>query len=162
LVDFAASDGKLEIEYTVNINELEPDANRVGGARLGKFSFKQFQRDDADNDYPIIRLGDVYLIRGEALARATGDWTLATADVNTIRARAGITAIGAATEASVLAERGREMFMEVTRRQDLIRFGKFDSSWWEKSNSDSFKMLFPIPSDAIDAASGTLSQNDGY
>lgn len=162
LVDFAASDGNLEIAYTVYINELEPDANRVGGARLGKFSFKQFQRNDANNDYPIIRLGDLYLIRGEAMARQTGNWSLATADVNTIRARAGVSAIGTTNEADVLAERGREMFMEVTRRQDLIRFGKFDDAWWEKSNNDAYKSVFPIPSDAIAASSGSLTQNTGY
>lgn len=162
LVDFAASDGNLEIAYTTFINELEPDANRVGGARLGKFSFKQFQRNDGSNDYPIIRLGDVYLIRGEAMARVGGDWSLATNDINTIRTRAGVSQIGAATEAIMLEERGREMFMEVTRRQDLIRFGKFDDPWWEKTNTDSYKSLFPIPSDVIAASGGSLTQNPGY
>ena len=43
-----------------------------------------------DNDYPIIRLGDLYLIRAEAEARVAGDWNLALPDVNTIRARAGV------------------------------------------------------------------------
>ncbi len=162
LVDFAASDGKLEIEYTVFINELEPDASRVGGARLGKFSFKQFQRNEASNDYPIIRLGDLYLIRGEAMARQGGDWSLATNDINTIRTRAKASTLSSATEQDVLDERGREMFMEVTRRQDLIRFGKYDDPWWEKTNNEAYKSVFPIPTDVILSSQGTYTQNPGY
>ncbi len=162
IIDFAASDGNLELDYTPDINELEPNASRKGGARLGKFSFKQFQRNDGSNDYPIIRLGDLYLIRAEGIARAASDWNLALADVNTIRARAGVTALTALTADEFLAERGREMFMEVTRRQDLIRFGNFDDSWWEKTNSDAYKSLFPIPQEQIINSGGTLTQNPGY
>ena len=115
-----------------------------------------------DNDMPIIRLGDLYLIRAEGNARATSDWSMAMTDVNTIRTRAGVPAMTNVTADSFLAERGREMFMEVTRRQDLIRFGKWGSSWWEKSNSDSYRTVFPIPQEQIDASGGTLTQNTGY
>jgi len=52
--------------------------------------------------------------------------------------------------------------MESSRRTDLIRFGKFGGSWWEKTNSDSFRTLFPIPLEQINASSGSLSQNPGY
>jgi len=38
----------------------------------------------------------------------------------------------------ILAERGREMFMEVTRRQDIIRFGKFTMMQWWKASSCTF------------------------
>lgn len=162
LIDYAATDGNLEISYVPEINELEPNANRVGGARLGKFSFRQGEQPEQDNDFPIIRLGDVYLIRAEATARAAGDWSLAANDVNTIRARAGLSAMGTITADSFLAERGREMFQESSRRQDLIRFGKYDDPWWEKSASAPFRSLFPIPQEQIDASGGTLTQNPGY
>ena len=162
LIDFAASDGKLEIEYTPYINELEPDASRVGGARYGKFSFKQFQRGSANNDYPIIRLGEMYLIRGEAMARISGNWADATNDFNTIRARAHVSLFSATTEQDVLDERAREMFMEKTRRQDLIRFGKFNDPWWEKPASEPYKQLFPIAPGIINSSGGTLTQNPGY
>ncbi len=162
ILDYAASGGDLELTYTPEIDELEPNASRKGGARLGKFSFRQGQQDNMDNDMPIIRLGDLYLIRAEGNARAASDWSLAMTDVNTIRARAGVAAMTSVTADSFLAERGREMFMEVTRRQDLIRFGKWSSSWWEKSNSDSFRTVFPIPQEQIDASGGTLTQNPGY
>ena len=162
ILDYAASGGELELDYSTDINELEPNASRKGGVRLGKFSFRQGQRDNMDNDYPIIRLGDVYLIRAEADARVASNWNLALNDVNTIRARAGVSALGAITADDFLAERGREMFMEVTRRQDLIRFGKFNDAWWEKPASAATKNLFPIPQEQIDASGGTLTQNPGY
>ncbi|SNR55997.1 RagB/SusD family nutrient uptake outer membrane protein [Lutibacter flavus] len=162
ILDYAATGGDLALDYTVDINELEPNASRKGGARLGKFSFRQGQQDNMDNDYPIIRLGDLYLIRAEADARSAGNWSMALTDVNTIRARAGVSALSSIDEDSFLAERGREMFMEVTRRQDLIRFGKFNDAWWEKSASQPFRNVFPIPQEQIDASSGSLTQNTGY
>ena len=91
LVDFAATDGEIALNYSPDINELEPNAQRDGGARLGKFSFKQFARNDLDNDFPLVRLGDVYLMRGEAKARQSGSWADALSDVNAIRSRAGVT-----------------------------------------------------------------------
>jgi len=163
ILDYAAPIDELELNYSTDINELEPDASRKGGARMGKFSFRQGQRDNMDNDYPIIRLGDLYLIRAEGLARAAGNWSLALPDVNTIRARAGLTtALGSLTADEFLAERGREMFMEVTRRQDLIRFGKFNDAWWEKPASAPFRNLFPIPQEQISAPGSGLTQNPGY
>ena len=109
-----------------------------------------------------MRLGDVYLMRAEAKARAAGNWSLASADVNTIRARAGVSALGSIDANSFLAERGREMFMESSRRTDLIRFGKWSASWWEKTNSDAYRIVMPIPSDVINNSNGALSQNTGY
>ena len=162
IVDYAEKT-ELELIYTPEINELEPNASREGGARLGKFSFRQGGQQEMDNDYPIIRLGDMHLIRAEADARNASDWSMALTDVNTIRARAGVPALTALTADEFLAERGREMFMEVTRRQDLIRFGKFNKAWWEKSaTSDSFRNVFPIPQEQIEASNGTLTQNTGY
>jgi hypothetical protein len=43
----------------------------------------------------------------------------------------------------ILAERGREMFCEGHRRQDLIRFGRFLDAWWEKPASDSKRTTIP-------------------
>jgi hypothetical protein len=51
----------------------------------------------------------------------------------------------------ILAERGREMFCEGHRRQDLIRFKKFNDPWWEKKASSTDQSTFPIPQWAIDA-----------
>ncbi len=161
LLDFAADDDDLQLDYTPAINEVVPNSIRQSGARAYKFSFQLFGRANMNNDYPVVRLGDVYLMRGEARARAAGDWSLAAPDVDLIRDRAGLAPM-TITADSFLAERGREMFQEATRRTDQIRFGKWGDSWWEKTNSDAFRIVFPIPQDQIDAAGGSLTQNSGY
>jgi len=161
LLDFAADDPDLVLDYTPAINELVPNSIRQSGVRAKKFSFQLFGRQNMNNDYPIIRLGDVYLMRGEARARAAGNWSLAGPDVDVIRNRAGLGSM-TITADSFLAERGREMFQEASRRTDLIRFGKWGDSWWEKTNSDAFRTVFPIPQNQIDASGGSLTQNPGY
>jgi hypothetical protein len=62
-------------------------------------------------------------------------------------------------------ERGFEFYWECLRRTDMIRFGKYEGTWTEKSNTDKQKRIFPIPQTAIDGASnlpGYLVQNPGY
>jgi hypothetical protein len=162
LLDYAADDDDLIINYKPSINELEPNAIRDDGTRMGKFSFQIFSRADMNNDYPIVRLGDVHLMRGEALARAAGDWNLALPDVNALRDRAGLGPLTTINADGFLAERGKEMFQESSRRTDLIRFGKYGDTWWEKTNSDAYRTLFPIPQAQIDASGGSLTQNPGY
>ncbi|MFD0798880.1 RagB/SusD family nutrient uptake outer membrane protein [Maribacter chungangensis] len=162
LLDFAADDDDLQVDYTPAINELEPNAQRQAGARLKKFNFAVLGRNDMDNDMPIVRLGDVHLLRAEARSRAAGDWNLSLPDVNALRARANVAPLGTIDADGFLAERGKEMFQEASRRTDLIRFGKWSDSWWEKTNSDSFRNLMPIPVEQINASEGTLTQNPGY
>ena len=162
VLDYASDDDDIQLNYTPKINELAPNSLREAGARPAKFSFKQFGRPEMDNDFPIVRLGEVYLIRAEAAARQAGNWTVAETDVNVLRARAGVPAYsGELTEAEFLAERGREMFQETARRTDLIRFGAFNGTWWEKPASEPFRNVFPIPQEQINAGAG-LTQNPGY
>jgi hypothetical protein len=163
LLDYAADDDDLQLTYTPEISQLEPNSIRESGARAAKFSFQLFSQNTQNNDYPLVRLGDVHLMRGEARARAAGDWSLALPDVNAIKARAGLAAVGSITADEFLAERGKEMFQEATRRTDLIRFGKFTTTtWWEKSTTDAHRVVFPIPQPQIDASNGSLTQNPGY
>ena len=162
VLDFAADDGDIVLDYTPAINELTPNYLREAGARPSKFSYKLFGRPNMDNDYPIVRLGDVYLMRAEAKARGAADWNAAIPDVNVIRARAGVAGYSSLDADEFLAERGREMFAESMRRTDLIRFGKYNDAWWEKPVSSDHVNLFPIPFEQIQASNGTLSQNPGY
>jgi len=161
ITDFYSSSATPEINYTLQINEIAPEASPFGGYRLGKFSFKQFGRPDMNNDYPIVRLGDLHLIHAEAIARDAGDWSLALPEVNAIRARAGVTALSSITANQFLAERGREMFQEASRRTDLIRFGQWGGTWWEKGASADYRKLFPIPTEQL-TANSNLTQNPGY
>lgn len=162
VLDFASDDGELVLNYTPTINELAPNSLREAGARPAKFSFKQFGRPDMDNDYPIVRLGEIYLVRAEGMSRQAGDWNVGLGDVNLLRSRAKVSQYSSIDADEFLAERGREMFQEGQRRTDLIRFGRYNDSWWEKPTSDASKNIFPIPQDQIVAAGGSLSQNPGY
>jgi len=161
--DPADPDG-APINYTPAINELEPSGSRQAGARFGKFSHKIGQQPNMDNDYPLFRYGGVLLDKAEALFRMNGYGdAMGLMLVNQVRARAGASALSSITADGMLAERGKELFIESARRTDLIRFGEWGSAWWEKSaHSDTFRDLFPIPQPQIDAAAGSLSQNDGY
>lgn len=167
--DKADPDG-APLNYTPFINELYPNSSRQGGARFGKFAFKLNQKNDMDNDYPILRYGEVLLNKAEAVARLGGnDYNNATtlALVNQIRQRAGVADFASMTSGDMLAERGRELFMESHRRTDLIRFGVYGNAWWEKEvdpKADVHKIM-AIPIEQILATSSTshpLAQNPGY
>ena len=161
ILDYQYDDDNIQLNYTPFINELAPNMLRQAGARPAKFSFKLFGRPDMDNDFPLVRLGEMYLIRAEAKARQSGNWIEAEPDVNLLRARAGVSEYsGNLTEEEFLAERGREMFQETTRRTDLIRFGRYNDAWWEKPPSEPFRNIFPIPIQPLNEC--LLTQNPGY
>jgi hypothetical protein len=166
--DKADKDGP-GVNYTPFINELSPNASRQGGARFGKFSIKQGAYDNADNDMPLLRYGEVLLNKAEALCRKNSNWNdpEAVALVDQLRTRAGVGTIAPLTEGKFLAERGRELFVEAHRRTDLIRFGAYANAWWEKSVDPKAKdhELMAIPVEQILATSSTahkLVQNPGY
>jgi len=65
---------------------------------------------------------------------------------------------------TLLAERGRELYWESWRRQDLIRFGVFLKPWALKdagADKDNTHLLFPISPDQL-LANPNLHQNPGY
>jgi len=126
-----------------------------------------------DIDFPVFRLADAYLMYAELAARGQGSTSQAATYVNTLRTRAGGSATIVAGDINldfVLDERGRELYWEGHRRQDLIRFGKYTGgvyNWQWKggvqagtSIDDKFK-IFPIPATAI-GSNPTLQQNPGY
>jgi hypothetical protein len=128
---------------------------RMSGARVSKFEIAVGAKDNLSNDFPLFRLADIYLMRAEAQMRQNG-WVpdnQSLSLVNEIRSRANVDDwdAGELTEASLLAERGREMFFEGHRRQDLIRFGEFNDAWWEKDASSEERNTFPIPQWVLDA-----------
>ena len=103
-----------------------------------------------DVNFIYYRFADILLMKAECAVRngapGAGDqWIQEVRD----RANAGPTAGFGLDE--ILAERGRELFCEGHRRQDLIRFGKFNNAWWEKGVSSPDRNTFPVPQWAIDA-----------
>jgi starch-binding outer membrane protein, SusD/RagB family len=120
-----------------------PAEIRMSGARVAKFEIKKGARDNLSNDFPIFRYADVLLMKAEAMIRQgkNGDTY-----INDVRERAGLGRTWSNVDLNMLlAERGREMFWEGHRRQDLIRFGKFNQAWWEKGVSTPDRNIFPIP-----------------
>jgi hypothetical protein len=119
----------------------------------------------------ILRYPDVVLMVAEAKMRAaTPDNAGALALVNALRgsrSAAPLTSMilvnpnDVYAPATLLAERGREMYWEAVRRTDLIRFGVFTKAWAYKPASDPKYLLFPIPTQAL-AANPNLRQNPGY
>jgi len=126
-----------------------------------------------DADIPVFRLADVYLMYAEAVLRGgSGDITTALGYVNSLRSRAGASALttSSMTLNSILDERARELSWESTRRTDLIRFGKYTTSdylWAWKGGAaagqavDNSKNLFPIPAQVL-TGNPNLQQNPGY
>jgi len=153
------TDGKTGTELNIPkyIDALTVGGDEFGkmqGARLVKFEVKKGVKDNLSNDFPLFRLADFMLMKAECNLRVKGNGD-ATAKqiINTIRTKAGATAWEDAdiTLDNLLAERGRELWCEGHRRQDLIRFGKFNGAWWEKPAGTSADNLFPIPQWAVDA-----------
>jgi hypothetical protein len=157
-------DDALPMVFTPEIPAFTMEAGaagRLAGARSQKYEIqKNNSFTDQDNDFVIYRLGDVYLMRGEANLRL-GNTAAALADVNLIRKRAGMPDYTTLTLDELLAERGRELAWEYHRRQDLIRFGQYTKAWRFKPASQEFRTLFPIPKDQL-SLNPSLKQNPGY
>ena len=160
------------VAHTEQIDFTTTGSDYSTGFRVLKYEFSQTSvsgRNFGAVDIPIIRLGDVYLMRAEAKLRK-GDAAGALADVNALRtARVNGTikapALTSLTLDLLFRERGFELYWEMQRRTDMVRFGKFEGTWTEKTGSDRNKRVFPIPQTAIDGASnlpGYLAQNPGY
>jgi starch-binding outer membrane protein, SusD/RagB family len=154
----------INLNFTPRINELGPNAWRQGGARIGKYAYEVGGTANMSNDFVILRYADVLLIRAEALARLNGyaDAEALTL-VNQIRTRAKVDPFVTLDADKLFAERGREMFAEMSRRQDMLRFGKFGAKYGFKPNADASTkyQLFPIPKQQLDA-NAKLTQNPGY
>jgi hypothetical protein len=171
LFNASRSNPNLPVDYTEQIDYTTAGSNYSTGYRVEKYEFSKKSssgRNFGEADISIVRLADVYLMRAEAKMRK-GDASGALADVNKIRAARTVTKPAPALTTMnldlLLRERGFELYWEMHRRTDLIRFGKYENAWTEKNNADKNKRVFPIPQTAIDGASnlpGYLKQNPGY
>lgn len=158
------------ITFMPYLNEIWPQGLRQAGARIAKYEFEMGGTNNMSNDFVVFRLSDAILSLAEARFRL-GNTAEALALVNQIRARAGnLDPFTTLTEENLLAERGREMYVEMTRRQDLIRFKKYGEAWWPFQGMNrpkrvhtpgSFLELFPIP-EPQRLANPKLTQNPGY
>ena len=120
----------------------------------------------ATENYTILRLAELYLIRAEARANLN-DLPGAVSDINLIRNRAGLTNTTATDKTSILlaieSERRCELFCEWGNRWfDLLRTNRADAvlpsvkPGWDKNDR-----FFPIPAVEI-KSNPALTQNPGY
>jgi hypothetical protein len=130
-------------------------------------------------NFPLFRLGEIYLNYAEAsvMGAPTGNLNTALAYINALRLRGfdkdslyRVTTTSALTPAFILNERGKEMMWECLRRTDLVRFNEFTTGtylWAWKGNIQSgtavgsYRNLFPIPQVDL-GANPNLVQNPGY
>lgn len=177
------SDG-LPLAYQPNFTLLSD--NTIPGKLTGARNIKYLPEAGTGNgvyqssDVVVYRLGDILLMRAEAIMRgaAVGSTGTAASLVNQLRQRAYGDAshnwtAAQVTPANMLAERARELSWEGWRRQDLIRFDVADgTSYYTGARSGSrspskpadagtYIRLFPIP-DAQHSANSNLVQNPGY
>lgn len=137
----------------IRTNKYPLDPNTING---GGWS--------SQNEYVFFRLSDARLMKAEAILRggvATGGET-AGSIVNNIRSKRNVAALTSVDLPNLLAERGRELYLEAWRRSDMIRFGVFNSPIGQRPKvSDPSRVVFPIPNIAL-SSNPNLKQNVGY
>lgn len=171
----------LKTDLTENQSIIDPTSYKNG---IPVVKYSNVNKDGslpASNivytDFPLFRLGEIYLNYAEAVLRGGtgGSSTTALTYVNDLRKRAfkntpnkGVVASGDLTTSFLLDERGRELFFEAQRRTDLVRYGLLTTNTylWEwkggsfagTSVADRFN-FYPIPADDM-GSNPNLTQSD--
>lgn len=158
--------------------------NDIRGQHKGIRSIKYYPDPNGNastryqgNDVPVFRLADVILMKAEAILRGAAPTTvngeLHTALVlfNKIRTRAKATEAATVVLDDILPERAREFSWEAWRRNDLIRFGKFETDWGFKTSTvtpvnpvvsnQPYRRIYPVPN-IERSLNPKLEQNTGY
>lgn len=172
-----------QLVFTKEITLLEKDrmqlntGKTVTGWSQGYKSVKWFPHHDdylngrnQSNDVPIFRYADILLTKAEAILRG-GTATLGDTPqslMNQIREYVHAPQISSnPTLQDLLDERGREFFDENWRRNDLIRFGKFEDDWGFKhilnpnAKNEKWRRIFPIHTEIMNKNTN-WKQNYGY
>lgn len=162
------------LAFTREVSIIETNAQTLErtGIRPMKYppDFTNNSAGTIDNDMVHLRLPDVLLMKAEAILRGGTGTSAGTygstplALVNSIRTHPSRSA-GALASVDLNAlydERGRELYLELWRRQDMVRFGKFLGPIQEgPTSSAATYLIFPIPNQQI-AVNPLLVQNPGY
>jgi hypothetical protein len=174
-----ATGGRNEIATSTGLNtgheagDLRQaiNATATGGTTSNLKTLKYTRVATGDDNVVMFRLSELYLIRAEARAQIGTDLVGALADVNVVRARAGLAASAAATTAdlmtAILKERRIELAHEGHRFFDLKRTNLLAttlgaSAFGVTTSDNTFRALWPIPQREVLTSGGIIAQNSGY
>jgi hypothetical protein len=156
--------------FTTTIADVT-SASEGEGARIYKWPIDpKHVAQNNGNDFAWFRLGEIYLIKAEALNEQTSGSAAALTLLNDLRNRTDPVAAplgGPITRVMILNERLFELNSEAKRRQDLIRHGGYTACWQFKDATTGVCprptafVLMPIPQTQIDA-NPLITQNPGY
>ena len=167
--------GEAMVRYYYDTDGNWVDFREVSNSKAVGASPKKYQEDPDQlkyyqgNDIVRYRYADVLLARAEALNELNGPTSEVVGLVNQIRGRVHTSLIEESGWSKIdmrdyiLDERGRELFCEGHRRQDLIRHGKLIEKAHELGRMDAaaHHVLYPLPQSLLDENSN-IKQNDGY
>ncbi len=185
--DYVAADKdekiSWQLEYTRDI-KLRPNGdatldvgNDQKGRAMGYRSIKFYpdmnataaQGHNQSNDVPLFRFADVILMKAEAILRGgratNGDTPMSL--INQIRTYVHAPLVESNPSLDdLLDERAREFADESWRRNDLIRYGKFEDNWgfrylYPQGMTEKFRRVFPIPSSVL-KTNTQWNQTKGY
>jgi hypothetical protein len=159
----------------VNMTSAQNVADSQSGWRMVKYplypAVETEHNQQADN--VVVRLAEVYYALAECKFR-TGNPTEAARLLDAVRKRnypnlfadySYVNHPNLLTEQELLDEWGREFLGEMRRRTDLIRFGAWETAWWDKpansGSSDGHTNILPISRKQLNA-NLNLRQNPGY
>ncbi len=147
--------------FTPNLNLLYSDESV--GIRVIKYLPEPGNFNNQGTDYVFFRYADVLLMKAEAALRGgTGGSAVGLTLVNQLKAARGAAPLAALNETALLAERGRELYWEGWRRNDMIRFNTFLNPMDQKPQpTPDYRVVYPIPQRALDT-NPNLKQNFGY
>ncbi|WBL27042.1 RagB/SusD family nutrient uptake outer membrane protein [Zunongwangia sp. HGR-M22] len=158
----------LNFENSLSAVFSQDQINR--GVRNFKWEFDpEYGNGTSAVDVPLYRLGGIYCMRAEAYFR-NGETAAALQDVNllrTSRTREALfnnepgKAISSLDEETLYNEIGFEMYWEMYRRKQMIRFGTYDEAYTAKAATEPYLRVFAIPQETIDVTA-EITQNIGY
>jgi hypothetical protein len=169
---------RLEAVYNVNAADKRKGASIIKGLGANNTVIGVFDNklagtkyaDDRyfDNDIIVYRLAELILFRAEALA-ALGRLPEAVAELDKVRERAGTGKYSGSmdkrnVELAILDERFRELYLELKRWPDLVRFhhgGTINIYSEVPGLNSSLPLFFPIPKTQMDL-NPNLEQTKGY
>ena len=163
-------EGKVLVYYPWQV-EMDLSGSpyvETAGARMKKYQVDRNAILDGklmDNDIVLFRYADVLLMRAEAYLRKKKK-KKGQADFDEVRQRAYMNPRPLTLD-NIYDERLLELCWEGWRRQDMIRFGKYESLFEgdefddKVDESDGHTTVYPIPSSVL-ALNKYLQQNKGY